>query len=395
MAERVKQGDQNTREFRNTTDYLNYCLSLENKFEIPPKLISLELSSSSVDDSLRVGVRDVAATTAYQCYAKGESVMKPRPEAQKVLDSTLEAGHHTTRMHSQFTWKMMVSRDVVHDFFHNFPYYNSSQQSQRYVEVKKGNFLVPSGLDDKQRELFLESARFANDKYFEMLPRLEPEIGRRMRIIYQESNWRNPKRREFLEGKVKKLSQEVARYVLPINQFTILDYSVNELQLLRLFRASMLPNVSDEARYMVAKMVESVAKKDPQILEDLRMPVAAKREYGESDTYIKAGKKEFDEMLDGKVSKLVSFDEKARGVAAMAVRNVLGVSKNEMSDREALLRLMDPTKNVLLADVFESGINDPLSQCLRLISFDNAVKLSHAGDSQRQRHRTIPGQHRQ
>lgn len=381
------------RNFTNVAGYLNYCLGLENKFEVAPRLISLELASQSTDDSVGVGVRDIASTTAFQCYAKGVATMKPRPEenAQRTLDSTLEAGHHTTRMHASFTWKMMVSRDVVHDFFHSFPYYNSSQQSQRYVEVKNGNFLVPSGLTDNQRELFLRSAQFANDKYFEMLPMLEPEITRRIQKVYPASGWQNPERRVYLEGKAKKLSQEVARYVLPISQFTTLDYTLNELQLIRLYRASLLPNVSDEARYMVAKMIEAVSVQDPQILEELRMPLEDEREYGTSDQFIREGKKEFDEMLGDRTSKLLSFDPQTRGVVAMAVRNVLGVPKEQMSDEEALSRLMDPTKNKLLADVFDSGINDPLTQCLRLINFNNAVRLSHAGDSQRQRHRTIPG----
>ena len=374
-------------------NYLNECLALEKKFEVSPRLISLELASQSTDEFLGVGVRDIASTTAFQCYAKGVTAMKPRLEenAQKTLDSTLEAGHHTTRMHASFTWKMMVSRDVVHDFFHNFPYYNTSQQSQRYVEVKSGNFLVPSGLDSKQRELFLNSARFANDKYFEMLPLLTPEIEKRMRKIYPESSWNNPERRGDLNEKIKKLSQEVARYVLPINQFTTLDYTLNELQLIRLYRASLLPNVSNEARYMVAKMIEAVSVRDPQILEELQVPLEDEREYGVSDQFIQEGKKEFDAMLGDRKSMLLSFDPQTRGVVAMAVRNVLGVPKEQMSDKDALSRLMDPTKNKLLADVFDSGINDPLTQCLRLINFNNAVRLSHAGDSQRQRHRTIPG----
>lgn len=372
-------------------DYLNECLALEKKFEVPPRLVSLELASQSTKEGLKVGARDVAATTAFQCYAKGEAVLRERSEenAQHVLEATLEGGHHTTRQHTRYMWQMVVSRDVVHDFFHNFPYYNSSQQSQRYVEVKSGNFLIPSDLNTKQRELFLNSAQFANNKYFEMLPILTPEIEKRVKKLYPVSSWNNPKRGEYLDGKIKKLAQEIARYVLPINQFTTLDYSLDELSLLRLFRASMLPHVSDEARYMVAKMVESLGKFDPQVFEDLREPIEVEREYGQNEGYITKNKKEFDEILEGKNSKLLIFDSRTRKVVAFSVRNVLGVSKEEMSDEEALSRLMDPVKNPLLADVFDTGINDPLTQCLRMINFENAVKLSHAGDSQRQRHRTV------
>ncbi len=376
-----------------TADYLAYCLGLEKSFETAPQLISLELASQSTDKNIDVGVRDIAATTAFQCYAKGISAMRQRPEenAQRTLDSTLEAGHHTTRMHSYFTWKMIVSRNVIHDFFHSFPYYNSSQQSQRYVEIRNGNFLVPSGLTDNQRDLFLKSAQFANDKYFEMLPKLEPEFIKRMQKIYPNSSWQDLERRTYLEGKAKKLSQEIARYVLPISQFATLDYTLNELQLIRLYRASMLPNVSNEAKYMVAKMIEAVSVRDPQILDELRVPVKNEKESKINEQFIREGKKEFDQMLGDKTSKLLCFDPKIREIVAMAVRNVLGVSKKQMNDEDALSRLMDPVKNKLLGDTFDTGINDPLTQCLRLINFNNAVRLSHAGDSQRQRHRTIPG----
>ncbi|HEX8923162.1 MAG TPA: FAD-dependent thymidylate synthase, partial [Patescibacteria group bacterium] len=134
-----------------------------------------------------------------------------------------------------------------------------------------------------------------------------------------------------------------------------------------------------------------VTETDPQILEELRKPVSVEWEYGINAQYVSENKEEFDAMLEGRRSKLVSFDPKSREVMAMAVRNVLGLPKSQISDEAALLKVLDPVQNPLLADVFETGIVDPLSQTAEMVNFVFADIISHAGDSQRQRHRTTPG----
>ncbi|MCX6726792.1 MAG: FAD-dependent thymidylate synthase, partial [Candidatus Shapirobacteria bacterium] len=194
-----------------------------------------------------------------------------------------------------------------------------------------------------------------------------------------------------LEEKAVKLAQEIARYLLPVNQFSVMDHTLNELQLLRSFRGSAQENVRDETRYLLAKMIEKITEGDKSILEELREPVISARGYGTSQQYISENKAEFDDSLGGRTSKLELFDPRSREVVARAIRNVLGVSKSQMSDHEALMRAMDPAQNGLLADVFETGINDPLTQCLQLFNFQFATVLSHSGHSQGQRHRGVSG----
>ena len=336
-----------------------------------------------------LGSRDIAVSTAYQCYYNGKSAIKLRPEeeAQKLADSTLDAGHHTTRMHGNFLFQVKATRNAMHDFFHEFPFYNSDMQSQRYVEAREGNYLVFKELTPEQRRLFVESANFENEAYFELLNKLKPEISEMVHQMYPENGWKVEKTRIRLEEKIDKLAQEVARYVLPVDQFTVADYSINEIQLLRFLRASALPGVSDESRYVVAKMVSEVIKVDPDFIKELRLPVEAERDYGTDEKFVISQKNEFDEELQGKNSKLELLDPRAGEVLAKAVRNVLGKPKSELSDHDALVQLMDPESNPLLADVFETGINDHLTKCLRMVNMTFSTKMSHAGDEQRHRHR--------
>lgn len=380
-------------EFQNPTDYLNYCLGLEKKFERGgPQVLSLQLISKSPEGN-EVGCRDIAFSTASQCYSGGISEMKSRPgdRANQVLDSTLVSGHHTTRQHDSLTFKILASRAVVHDVLHAGPFYNTSQQSQRYVEAKRGNFVIPTGLSEKERNVFIQAADYANESYFQMLPLLEPEVMRRLGEIYGEKLLQSEERKK-IEDVAKKKSQEIARYVLPINQLTVLDYSINELELLRMFRASQLLGTTDESRLLVGQMVREVAKSDPQLLKELSLPVKELYEVPELNNWeLVRNKAEFDRATEGKVAKLLAFDSRSLEVAAMAVRNVLGVSRENLGNEEALELLMNPQKNKLLGDVFETAIDDPLGRCLRLINFDFGVKLSLTADSQRQRHRTIAG----
>ncbi len=373
-------------------NYFAECLRLEEEFVHPPKAKLLLVSQSPMGEE--IGARDIAISSALQCYAPGTAAMTMRPEKkyQEIADSTLYAGHHTTRMHLSYTFLIEgASRDVTHDVLHFHPFYNTSQQSQRYVEAKEGSYLEPAKLTEQQREIYLESAKEANRNYFELLVLLEPEVESRLRSIYPRGGWQNSRVAERLETRSQKLCQEIARYVLPIAQITNLYYTVNELQLLRMFRASQLPNYSKEARLITAKMVQKVAEFDEQIMADLEEPFPEIERDDFNEVYIRQQKKEFDFQLGERQSQLILSPYNAREKLALAVRNVLGVSERNLSDPEALLFLMDPKNNQLLADVYEVGMMDPLTSCLREVSFTNATKLSHTADSQRQRQRRTPG----
>lgn len=373
-------------------EYLYRCLSLAKKWENPPQ-VELSLMSADPDGVTKLGPRDVAVSTAYQCYNEGITRMKRREgeKADGVADSTLEAGHHTTRMHFYITWHLKgVSRDTVHEIFNAARFYNSEQQSQRYAEVEKGAYLIPRGLSFEQRQMFLEAADFANDSYFELIELLAPEVERRVREMYPPGGWKVPKTAERLQTKINKICLEVARYLLPIAQKTTMFYTLNEIQLLRLFRASMQDNFSDEARYVIARMVEEVAKQDDNFLKELPS-VLPERPRSYSERQIFDANEEFDEMLGGRSTVLLSAPSNFKEILATSVRNALKVTKSEMGDRDALLVLLDPRLNTVLSDTYETGMLDSLVQSLLMVYITFATKLSHSADSQRQRHRTTPG----
>lgn len=369
-------------------DYKN----LSSKFKNPPK-VDLRIVPKVLDTEEDVSVRDIAITTAVQCYAPGDAKLKPRldEKSQGIADSTIDAGHHTTRMHTHYTFHLKISRDLAERVFHFTPFYNSEQQSQRFVEAKSGNYEIPEGLTAEQEKIYIEAAEYMNHSYFELLDSLRPDVEGRVKEMYPKGGWQVPKTAERLNIKIDKICQEVSRYVLPIAQRTVMYHTISELQLLRLFRASKLENFTDEAKYVIATMIEEVARIDSSILLELDKPINPPIHPRFEESTVVDQKREFDEMLGNKSSMLISSTENPEFVLAMAVRNVLGVSENSMSNSQALNFLMDPHSNTLLADVYETGMFDPLTSCLRQVSITCMSKISHTAESQRQRHRRTPG----
>src|SRR5579871_1360967 len=93
-----------------------------------------------------------AVATARTCYSSQvihsgdvakDEVTRTRRDA--IAQSIYKAGHHTTIQHATFQFVLdKVSRQVIWSFLHSHPFYNSEQVSQRYVEMKPGNVLVPA-----------------------------------------------------------------------------------------------------------------------------------------------------------------------------------------------------------------------------------------------------------
>lgn len=378
-------------------DCLNQYLLLGKNFKTPPQF-KLELISdiprNDEDDKKKeINIRDVVVATALQCYASGITILKQRRDEKSIslANTTLEGGHHTTRQHVHITWKVDgATRNLVHDILHINPFYNSEQQSQRYVEAKNGSYLIPNNLSEKQEKIYLESAEFSNKAYFDLLEKLYPEVEKRVDTMYPVSGREIPRIKDRLDKKIKKLTQEVARYVLPIAQKTTMDHTLSELQVLRLFRASQMNHFTDEAKYVVACMVNEIAKVDESILDELDVPIPFEKN-SFNENYVRKQKEEFDQILQNNQSILLHIPEKTREILALSVRNILGTPSSYLSDSEALSILMDPSRNKALTDIYEIGIIDPLTSCLRQVSLTYATKLSHTADSQRQRHRRTPG----
>jgi hypothetical protein len=99
----------------------------------------------------------------------------------------------------------------------------------------------------------------------------------------------------------------------------------------------------------------------------------------------------FDAQLQGRSSRLVSFDVGAPEVLADAVRAVLGLCPSELCTQEALALLLSPERNPLLTQTLNLDTLSHLGRCLFHAHYVFKKKLSHAADSQNQRHRTVGG----
>lgn len=365
--------------------------SLSSEFVNPPG-VSLKLITQKPNGEA-IGVRDVSASVAVQCYSPGKAGMVERSDEkyQTISDNTLDAGHHTTRMHYHYTWRLDgISRQFIHDVLHDHPFQNSDQQSQRYVEIAEGSYLTPK-LEEEQREIFLEVASMSNRFYFELLESLSPALHDRMVQMYPPHTWKSEKAVARYKDKEVKIAQEVARSVLPIAQQSNLYHTLSEIQVLRLFRASQMGQFNTEAKFVIGKMVESIVAADPTFVKELRKPLPEVERDSMEEMYIAAQHDEFDSLLGDRNSKLVDFPFNIERTIPMSVRNVLGRASSEMSDDEAWQRVLDPSVNSYLADTYDIGMLDKVTQTLRNANFVLATKYSHAADSQRQRHRRTPG----
>lgn len=339
---------------------LSEYTKLGDKFKSPVK-VSLKLISQTPEGEL-IEAESVASSTAIQCYAPGVAFMKNRYDdsAIGIAGSTLEAGHHTTRLHVNYTFQIVgVTRSVTHDIFHTTPFYNSEQQSQRYVEAKDGNYLIPKDLTPDQINFFESACNFTNKSYFGMQSLLKDPVEKRVRDMNPVGGWKVEKTKERLEDKIQKITQEVSRYILPIGQHTNYFHTISELQLLRLFHASKMQNFTSEAKFVIAEMVNRVSKVDPSILNELDKPI----DIIESPETAIVDKVMFDEFISDKLSRLIS------------------------QPQTDLLKQKLVYDARLLADEYDIGMFGPKTSTLRQTLLKFASKFSHTGDSQRQRHR--------
>ena len=79
---------------------------------------------------------------------------------------------------------------------------------------------------------------------------------------------------------------------------------------------------------------------------------------------------------------------------ADSVRSVFGLMPDEMSDDEAIDRVMNPARNRYRLDVLNVSYHSPLMRSLHHATYVFEKRLSHTADSQDQRHRMVPASRR-
>lgn len=348
---------------------------------------------------------DLSVATARTCYSsKGIITVdevskdeKSRVLRDRISDSTREAGHLTTRQHAHFVFSMdHVSRSFLWSFLHSHPFYNSEQVSQRYVKVKPGNFTIPTLSTPKNQSVFQETLELQMKAYENLIELVLPTVKAAYFKVFksrkEEKRWMSV---------IHKKAYEVARYILPISTQAYLYHTVSALTLMRYYKMAKIWDTPSEQLYVVQKMIDEVVKIDPDFQKELSKPfdLDSVPEYqwalpamqGQNFSQAKAFVQEFDEALNGKVSKLVDQSENAEATLAQAVRNLFSKTKAEMTDEAAIDLVLHPKQNPMLGDTFNVSTLSKLTRALFHVHFSFQKKISHTADSQDQRHRMTPG----
>ncbi len=379
------------------------AVTAPSPFRSPPPKVTLTQGFTEPYDN--------AVATARTCYnsriitaadvRKDEKAIELR---DRIAKETYEAGHHTTIQHATFQFTLEhVSRQAIWSFLHAHPFYNSEQVSQRYVEVKPGNVILPS-LPPELEELYTGAVEDMMGAYRSLIELLTPKVAEEFFRIFPARK-RAPEK--WALG-IKKKAQEVARYVLPVGTFAHLYHTISGLTLHRYHRLCNQFDVPTEVHLMVKAMVAEVERRDPLFFARIEDPLPmeqtleyrALQELGRSGAGatggITAGSarafiREFDEELGpDRRSRLVDWSAAGPQSVARAVRAVLGLTRAELSDDAAIERVLSPKLNPYLGESLTLTTMSKLTRALSHAHFTFQKKLSHTADSQDQRHRMTP-----
>ena len=345
-----------------------------------------------------------AVATARTCYSskvittadvtKDEKAIALR---DKIAESIYQAGHHTTLQHSTFQFILeKVSRHFIWSFLHSHPFYNSEQVSQRYVEVKPGNFFAPP-MSERAREIYIQTMDKQMEAYHKLIELLWPDAEKTYFGIF-------PARQKLADkwkGPIKKKVQEVARYVLPVSTHAHLYHTISGITLHRYNKLQESFDTPHEQKLVISKMIQAVNEIDPLFFKNIEDPIPLEQtlEYKLFDSFHKGNRdnfssefvREFDQSLGNNVSKLLDYKINAEATMAQAVRSVLGVANRELDDTTAIRFVLDPSINPYYGESLNLTTLSKLARTMVHPHYTFRKKLSHTADSQDQRHRMTPG----
>jgi thymidylate synthase ThyX len=340
---------------------------------------------------------DDAIAAARTCYSPRVVGPEEITEGQRdrIGPLTFEGGHHTVFQHATFEFSLSgISRQLVWSFLHGFPFYNTEQQSQRYVKLDEVTAHVPPSLQGEARDVYTRSIERAWRGYAELTERLRPRVLGILSDLWRLDQRRNQAFGRSVAREAEKKAIETARYVIPIACHTAMVYTISGIVLHRLRRMARVGDVPREAALVVGRMLEEVERLDPDFFGRIGSDPLA--EDGVAESHLAppgvgdaAALEAFDKSLGGRTARLVDWSARAPEVVADAVRHVLG--RVDLSDEQALALALDPAKNPYRLETLNVSTHAPIMRALAHAHFVFRKKLSHTADSQDQRHRTVPG----
>src|SRR5947209_13133245 len=344
---------------------------------------------------------DSAIAAARTCYAP--RLIGPEEVTDKqrlnIGAATFYSGHHTVYQHAHFEFGLEnVSRQFVWSFLHAHPFYNSEQQSQRYVRLDQPQAYVPPTslfFDEASRKIYEESILRSWAFYRELSSLLVGNAREILSDIWHVGPMSHPRRLNKIERSAEKRAIEIARYVLPVAAFTTMVHTISGIVLHRLWRMSAACDTPSESRAVIGEMVAQAKSVDPQFFDRIGIePLDEIPEWRLNSSSAPAGDafvREFDAKLAGKTSRLIDYSPNAPRVIADSYRAVIGVTESVCSDGEATDRLLNPARNLYRLETLNVGVHAPMMRALQHANYTFAKKISHTADSQDQRHRMIPG----
>src|SRR6266404_1223799 len=344
---------------------------------------------------------DSAIAAARTCYA--DHLITPEEITDKqrlnIGAATFNSGHHTVFQHATFEFGLEnVSRQFVWSFLHAHPFYNSEQQSQRYVRMDRVQAYDPHVdlyFNESAREIYEQAIARAWNYYRELSSLLVNDTRAILADIWRVGPNSNPKHIQKIERSAEKRAIEIARYVLPVAAHTTMVHTISGIVLHRLWRMAAASDTPSETRAIIGAMVTLVKDLDPQFFERFGTePLDELPEFKDSTTISSAGEafaREFDAKLNGKTSKLLDYSPNAARIIAESYRAVLGLAESQCSDAHAIDRLLNPSKNLYRLETLNVGVHAPIMRALQHANYTFAKKISHTADSQDQRHRMVPG----
>src|SRR5271165_6699781 len=285
---------------------------------------------------------DSAIAAARTCYASHLITPDEITDKQRlnIGAATFYSGHHTVFQHAHFEFGLEhVSRQFVWSFLHAHPFYNSEQQSQRYVRLDRAHAYVPRVdlyFNSQAREIYEGAVARAWAYYRELSALLVPDARGILSDIWHIGPMSHPKRIQKIERSAEKRSIEIARYVLPVAAFTTMVHTVSGIVLHRLWRMCSASDTPSEARAVIGEMVAQVRHIDPQFFDRFGIePLDELPEWKTNPEGANHGDqfaREFDAQLNGRTAALLDYSANAPKVVAGAYRAVLGLSAADCPD---------------------------------------------------------------
>ena len=337
---------------------------------------------------------DFSISAARTCYSPRVINTAEITEDQKkrIGGGCFEGGHHTVFQHATFSFGLEnISRQFVWSFLHSHPFYNSEQSSQRYVRLNEIKATTPPIEGAENLKLYKKAITRSWETYNQLSEIL---LGDVIKIHEEIFNRKVTDDKE--KKKLSKKAIEIARYVTPLAAHTSMVHTLSGLTLYRLHKVINTLPTQWEQRIVIGEMINAVKKADPDFFMFVQDPVPLEEtpEYKFFQSQLQKTppnpdkfNQEFDSQLGKYRSKLVSYLEDGPALMADAVRATMGLTKGQMNDDDAIDSVLNPAKNIYLTETLNVSSVSPLMRAMNHPYFVFKKKLSHACDSQNQRHR--------